>query len=500
MSRDRDKSSAGSYGERFDDDFQTHVLACMARVPGFVIRFRTALSAEFFDDRTERAIVSALLTFVDTEKELPSQPLLNDIAKDEVDESAYARCRTKIKEIFDVSVHDHAAVSRRVVEFGKLQACINATIENSLDLDRGENSKILDRTKAALRVGEDILDQGINWNEAWKSREAWYLPEKADPMSRIPTGIRHLDLIHEGGTSRGELHVVMAPPGKGKTTLLVNIGFGALRSVHKYKVVHYTCELADWKTSMRYDARLAGDLVGIRKSEPHKYLEMLRKRAKLLRGGLMVKRYPTRSLTPTMLRSHLSLLASEGHKADIVIVDYGDIMRAERRLGETRHEVAGVFEDLREIAEEYQVVMWTATQANKAAFEKPELNLADLAESFEKAHIADGILALCQTEDERIDKICRLKQIKLRDAEDQKTVECDILRDRCLIESTALYLESGVKVNERTGAADQRGQKAANVRRVSKADDDAGKKRPKKRIDFATKKKTPRRGDRRSAA
>jgi len=64
----------------------------------------------------------------------------------------------------------------------------------------------------------------------------------------------------------------------------------------------------------------------------------------------------------------------------VVIVDYGDIMRAERRMGEMRHEQAACFEDLRQLAGEFDVPVWTASQTNRKSLMKTTLNIDDIAE------------------------------------------------------------------------------------------------------------------------
>ena len=113
-------------------------------------------------------------------------------------------------------------------------------------------------------------------------------------------------------------------------------------------------------------------------------------------------------LTPSMLRSHLSILAAEGLVADEIIVDYADLMRPERRLGELRHELVGIYEDLRAIAAEFNVAMVTASQGNAASINAESLGMQHAAESMEKNAIMDIGIAFEQTEDMRLSGICRL--------------------------------------------------------------------------------------------
>ncbi len=78
-----------------------------------------------------------------------------------------------------------------------------------------------------------------------------------------------------------------------------------------------------------------------------------------------------------------------------LLVDYADIMKPERRLGEMRHEQAGIYEDLRQMAGIFNVALWTASQAPRGALDKAVLDIGDFAEAYEKAAIMDAGVAFC---------------------------------------------------------------------------------------------------------
>jgi replicative DNA helicase len=183
---------------------------------------------------------------------------------------------------------------------------------------------------------------------------------------------------------------------------------------------------------------------------------------------LFVKGYQTRKATISMIRSHLSLLASHDFRPDLIIVDYADIVKPERRLGEMRHEQAGIYEDLRTLAGDFDAAVWTGSQAKVGALEKETLTIADFAESFEKAAIVDAAVGFCQTTDERIDQKCRLYMAALRNQEDGSTVECSIFRDRCMITSSAL-LDAAYTRIDRDGDDQEQQPNVKTVSRVHKA-------------------------------
>ena len=54
----------------------------------------------------------------------------------------------------------------------------------------------------------------------------------------------------------------------------------------------------------------------------------------------------------------------------MVLVDYADIMRDVGKAQEMRHALGNIYEDLRGLAGELQVPIWTASQANRSGWMK----------------------------------------------------------------------------------------------------------------------------------
>ena len=78
------------------------------------------------------------------------------------------------------------------------------------------------------------------------------------------------------------------------------------------------------------------------------------------------------------------------------------------------------------MGDEYSCPVWTASQANRGALDKAVITIGDLAEAFNKANIADFMVALCQTIEEKEEGIMRWHVAKQRDGEANLTLEGDI--------------------------------------------------------------------------
>ncbi len=284
--------------------------------------------------------------------------------------------------------------------------------------------------KHALAAGD--LSMGHWYYEGYENRIA---RRRTMQDEAIPTLIKDLDRAMNGGLRRKELGVLMGPPGRGKTLGLIHMAKAA--SLFGKSVVFYTCEMSEDRIADRLDSSLSG--VPLRKLRSEG-AEVSKKLKGLVRPEkLIIKEWPMKKATPNMLRAHMDGLIGNGNRPDLMIVDYGDILASARKYQDRRHEVASNFAELRAMGAEYDIAVWTGTQANRKSLSKENVTVDDIAESFEKVAISDVIIGLCQTGAEREDSMLRLFIAKNRDNPSVFSLKphyCDFARMRFYCDDT----------------------------------------------------------------
>lgn len=194
---------------------------------------------------------------------------------------------------------------------------------------------------------------------------------------------------------------------------LVQIGAHALR-VGK-NVVHYTFELTETAVGIRYDS----NLTGINSSEiQDSKQEVLDTYSKMDLGRLIIKEYPTGSCTVGTIRNHLEKLALKGLVPNVLIIDYADIMRSTREYDALRMELKLIYEELRNLAMERGIPIWTASQANRESSSSDIVGLENMSESYGKAMVADVVLSLSRKPTEKATGAGRLFIAKNRAGRD----------------------------------------------------------------------------------
>jgi len=201
------------------------------------------------------------------------------------------------------------------------------------------------------------------------------------------------------------------------------------------RVFHVTLEMSYEKVAARYDSAFSGIRANLLKSSLDSLdavyqseenltfktkIKPLRRKieqlAKTFKDALIIKEYPTRTAPVSMVESEIESLRAKGFKPDILLLDYADIMKATSKYNNRWEEQGAIYEEVRGLAVKHRIPIWTGCQANRASMSKQIIRMEDIADSFEKAKIADVILGLCQTEEEKEDNIMRIFVAKNRDA------------------------------------------------------------------------------------
>jgi replicative DNA helicase len=227
----------------------------------------------------------------------------------------------------------------------------------------------------------------------------------------------------DGGFGAGDLVVLIGSAGSGKSWMLSSIGANALK-VGK-SVLHITLELSESYTSKRYDSRLTS----IVSSNLKYHVDDVKEAISQAKGKLTIKFYPTKSITVHTIRGLIERATLLGRKPDLVIVDYGDLIKSDNAAaikGGSYNESGGIYEDLRGLAGEFGVPFITASQSNRSASEKDIITGEDVAESFKKIMIADVVISLSRKTDDKIQSTGRVHVIKNRYGPDGITFPSNI--------------------------------------------------------------------------
>jgi len=303
------------------------------------------------------------------------------------------------------AVTDIEYIKDTALDFCKKQNLKSAMVKSIALLQNSSFDEISQVINDSLKLGMDN-DEGYDYKKDFEER---FKPRFRNPVS---TGWELIDDICKGGLGQKELGVVIAPTGAGKSMALVHLGTQAL--LEGKTVVHYTLELQDTVVASRYDSCLTK----IPLQNLTSFKEQIYEEFQDISGRLIVKEYPTKTASTQTIRNHLEKLRMRSIDVDMIIVDYGDLLRPVRYLKEKRNELESIYEELRGIAAEYEAPVWTASQTNRSGLNAEVITMESISEAFNKCFIADFIFTISRTIDDKVANSGRLFVAKNRNGPD----------------------------------------------------------------------------------
>ena len=228
-----------------------------------------------------------------------------------------------------------------------------------------------------------------------------------------------MNTITKGGVTNKTLNIILAGTGVGKSLAMCHLASAALSQGRN--VLYITLEMAEERIAERIDANLMDVPIDQIESLPKQLFDTKVGKIKAKTNGkLIIKEYPTSTAHVGHFRSLLNeLKLKKSFEPDMIFIDYINICASSRIKGlggsvNTYSLIKAIAEELRGLAGEFKVPVWSATQVTRTGFANTDVELTDTAESFGLPATADLMLALISTEQlEGMNQIM-VKQLKNR--------------------------------------------------------------------------------------
>lgn len=406
------KNNNVTFGQ-FGKSFQEKLCQALLVDHKFAEQMMEVVDISYFEVNYLKFLADRYFAYSKKYKVFPTLQLLVTIIRDDLKSGTDVILRDQIIDYLqrmksNPDPGDLQYVKEKSLEFCRKQA-LKKALESAVDqMQANKYESIVETIKKAVQVGTAPSMGHDFFNEM----DARFTKLKRDT---IPTRLPELDKkeILNGGSGKGELLCVVGASGSGKSHWLTMIGANALRDGKN--VLHYTFELSETAVGIRYDSNLCdmdSNEVMDRKEEVKKFYEDNRL------GRLFIKEYPTNTASIYTIKSHIERLDLKGFKPDIIIIDYADIMRSTRQFDSLRHELKLVYEELRGLAMELGVPIWTASQSNKEGANAEVIDMTNMSEAYGKAMICDLIVSVSRRPHEKASGWGRLYIAKNRAGRD----------------------------------------------------------------------------------
>ncbi len=224
------------------------------------------------------------------------------------------------------------------------------------------------------------------------------LHARGDDVIGVPTGFTDLDRLL-GGLNKSDLIIIAARPGMGKTSLQNAIALTAARRYNK-RVAIFNLEMSGEQLVQRMiAAETRIDSQRLRRGDLHEnewpiFMEAI---GRLSETRIFIDDTP--SITPNQLRTKCRRLYAE-HGLDLVMIDYLQLMQAERSSNNRVMEISEISRALKGLARELDVPVVAAAQLSRAVEQRQDKRpqLSDLRDSGSIEQDADIVLFIYRDE------------------------------------------------------------------------------------------------------
>ena len=399
--------------EYLGNNFQIQLLNQIIADKDFSHSIIEVIENNYFENKYFKIIIQMIKEYYIKYDHTPSFDTLEQVAKSELQqETAVKVVLDTIKKIKSAPIEGVDFVQEKALKFCKQQELQKVMKKAQKIIDGGEfeNYDTLEElVRDALLVGSkdtSMLDVFSNLDQV--------LDE--DYRHPIPMGIPGIDRLLKGGLAKGEIGVILAPTGVGKSTILTkisnhafNLGFNVLQVFFEDnpKVIQRKHFIL-W-------TKIHPDELSEKKEEVMKKVNEIKE---TMPNELILKKLPSDTKTMLQIKNEIRKMIADGIKIDMVVLDYIDCVVPDKNLGDEWKSEGSVMRGFEAMCHELNLVGWTATQGNRASISSEVVTTDQMGGSIKKAQVGHVIISVAKTLQQKEMKLATIAITKSRIGDD----------------------------------------------------------------------------------
>jgi len=399
--------------EYLGNTFQLQLLNQIILDKDFSHSIIDVIENNYFENKYFKIITQMIREYYTKYDHTPSFETLEQITKSELQQEIASKIvLDTIKKIKDAPIDGVAFVQEKALKFCKQQELqkVMGKAQKIIDGGEFENYDTLEElVRGALQVGaKDTSSMDVFSNIDQVLDEDYRHP--------IPMGILGIDRLLKGGLAKGEIGVILAPTGVGKSTILTkianhafNLGNNVLQIFFEDnpKVIqrkHYTL----W-------TKIHPDELSEKRDEVIKKVKDIEES---MPNKLIMNKLPSDTVTMSQIKNQIRKMVADGNKIDMVLLDYIDCVVPDKNLGDEWKSEGSVMRAFEAMCHEMDLVGWTATQGNRSSISSEVVTTDQMGGSIKKAQVGHVIITVAKTLQQKEMKLATIAITKSRVGDD----------------------------------------------------------------------------------
>ena len=372
--------------------FQIQLLNNIVLYKDFAASIVDVIEPKYFDNQYFKLVMQIIKEYYIKYEHTPSYNTLEQLVKSEVSSPmAQKMVLDMVEQVKEAPDGGESFVQEKSLKFCKQQELQKVMVKAQKIIDKGDFESydhLEEMVREALQVGEidaGTADVFANLDDVLEE----------DFRHPIPMGIDGIDNLLKGGMAKGELGVILAPTGVGKSTLLTkisnhafNLGYNVLQIFFEDnpKIIQRK-HITLW-------TEIAPDLLSLHKDKVMKKVQDIKENAP---NKLILKKLPSDTLTMSQIKNQIRKMIAEGNKLDMVVLDYIDCVVPDKNLGDEWKSEGSVMRGFEAMCHELDLVGWTATQGNRSSISSEVVTTDQMGGSIKKAQVGHVIISVAKS-------------------------------------------------------------------------------------------------------
>jgi replicative DNA helicase len=371
------------------------------------------IETDYFDNKYFKIIIQMIREYYLKYEHVPNFETLEQLTKSEIKQELASKIIIDtINKIKESSIEGSEFVQEKAMKFCKQQELQKVMVKAQQIIDDGEfeNYDTLEKlVREALLVGEredNMSDVFYNLDEVLNE----------DYRHPVPMGIPGIDRLLKGGLAKGEIGVILAPTGVGKSTLLTKIANHAFNIGNNVLQVFFedNPKIIQRKHITLW-TKVHPDELSERKEE---VMIKVNEVKDSMPNKLILKKLPSDTITMSQIKNQVRKMIAEGINIDVILLDYIDCVLPEKNLGDEWKSEGSVMRSFESMCHELDLVGWTATQGNRSSISSDVVTTDQMGGSIKKAQVGHVIITVAKSLQQKEMKLATIAITKSRIGDD----------------------------------------------------------------------------------
>jgi len=383
-----DKKNFGYLG----NTFQIQLLNNLVTYKDFTNSIIEVIDPHYFDNQYFKIICQMIKEYYTKYEHTPTFNTLEQLTKSEISSPmAQKSILDTLEQVKNVADEGSIFVQEKSLKFCKQQELQKVMVKTQSIIDKGDfesYDKLEEMVRGALQVGE--VDKGttdvfFNLDEVLND----------DYRHPIPIGVPGIDNLLKGGLAKGEIGVILAPTGVGKSTFTTKIANHAFNLGYNVLQIFFedNPKIIQRKHITLWTGIHPDDLT----EKKEEVMEKVKQIQSTRKNKLIMKKLASDTVTMNQIKNQVRKMIAEGLKVDMIILDYIDCVVPDKNLGDEWKSEGSVMRGFEAMCHELDLAGWTATQGNRNSISAEVVTTDQMGGSIKKAQVGHVIITVAKS-------------------------------------------------------------------------------------------------------